>query len=111
MLIAAVSAFALTACLETLPDHVDLSPQAEDVEIASDPPNADQYSDIGEVEGEGAGFTADVATRNARHDLRNHAALMGARFVAVEDVSSDSVGIFTGKARVTLHGIAYQLRE
>jgi hypothetical protein len=97
----------LAACAEQLPDHVVLQPAAEDVEIATEPPSANSFQVIGEVEGRAEANDLDTAQQAAKNDLRNRAAALGATLVTIDDDRGEPV-LLMGKTRVTLTGRAYK---
>jgi hypothetical protein len=97
----------LVGCAEQLPDHIALAPAADDVDIAMEPPSADDYKLAGQVKGEAAAADLDTAEQAAKNDLRNRAAALGASLVTVDDDTGEPV-LFEGKTKVTLVGRAYK---
>jgi hypothetical protein len=104
------SVLALSACLESAPDRVVLTPGGEKVEIVGEAPNPDVYKPVGEVRGEAIGTSTD-AQQYARRMLRNEAAAKGATFVAVEDVTARVARDLSGRTVVTIVGQAYRPKD
>jgi hypothetical protein len=98
---------ALVACATQLPDHVELSPSGEAVEIAVEPPSPRAYRLLGQVSGEAASKDPDAAQEAARNDLRNKAGEMGATLVTVDENTGGLVR-FEEKTKVKLVGRAYK---
>src|ERR1700722_1274580 len=73
------------ACAAQLPDHVELQPQAENVEFAYEPPSPDSYKEVGRVTAFGADTDPDGALENAKHDLRNKRVVKGAVLVTIDE--------------------------
>lgn len=96
-----------TACASQLPDHIDLQPQAENVEFAYEPPSPDAYKMIGAVTGEAAANDPDVAQEAAKNDIRNKAAAMGASLVTIDQNLGEPVPL-QDKTKVKLVGRAYK---
>jgi hypothetical protein len=108
---AALLAFVvMLGCSESLPEHVQLLPAAEQVEFAAEPPSVDGYKLLGQVEGVAAATELDVAQQAARNDLRNKAAKMGASLVTVDQDLAEPLPL-TYKMKVRLVGRAYQALE
>jgi hypothetical protein len=97
----------LLACAGQIPQHVDLQPQAENVEFAYEPPSADAYKEVGHVKGEAVGKDADVVLEQAKNDLRNKAAALGAALVTIDENVGAPVPL-TDETHVTLTGRAYK---
>jgi hypothetical protein len=98
------------ACAAQLPDHVELQPQAENVEFAYEPPSPDSYKEVGRVTAFGSDTDPDAALESAKNDLRNKAAAMGAVLVTIDE----NVGVpvpLSSKTKVKLVGRAYQTIE
>jgi|GEM_PF-2269775 len=100
----------LPGCAETLPDKVVLKPDAANVEIIADPPNAEIYEPAGEVNAQIIGREVQEAFRQAFNELRNQAAAKGATFVAVDDVTSRAAWDFSGRTIVSVVGTAYRTK-
>jgi uncharacterized protein DUF4156 len=98
---------ALFACAGSLPDHVDLQPQAENVEFAMEPPSSDAYKLLGQVKGEAAAKDPDAATEAAKNDLRNKAAALGASLVTIDRNTGTPIPL-DEKTKVTIIGRAYK---
>src|ERR1700681_2308843 len=75
---------ALYACVEQIPDHIELLPLAERVEFALEPPSPNAYKLVGEVSGQAAANDPEAATQAAKNDLRNKAAALGASLVTID---------------------------
>jgi hypothetical protein len=98
----------LAGCLEYLPEQVPLVAGASNVEVVSDPPNADVYEAVGEVSAQVVGKEVGEALRQAANDLRNQAAKRGATFVSIDDVTSRAAWDFSGRLIVSMSGTAYK---
>src|SRR5579883_1962545 len=98
---------AALSCAEQLPDHVELEPAAENVEIVSDTPNHDTFRMVGEVTAEAAAKDPDAAQAAARNALRNKAAAMGAVLVKIDEDVGEPL-LLEDKTRVKLTGRAYK---
>src|SRR5579859_8101843 len=75
----------LAACAASLPDHVDLKPEGEAVEVAVEPPSPHAYMLVGQVVGLGAARDLDVAQQAAKNDPRNKAGALGATLVTIDE--------------------------
>jgi hypothetical protein len=98
---------ALFACAEQIPDHIELQPQAEQVEFAAEPPSANAYKLVGQVTGQGAANDPDTAQQAARNDLRNKAAAIGASLVTIDEDLGEPMPL-QDKTKVKLVGRAYK---
>jgi hypothetical protein len=103
----ALAFLVLAACAGGIPDHVELTPQAENVEFAYEPPGATGYQEIGKVTGVAQGSDTDTTTEAARNDLRNKAAALGATVVTIDQNIGKGVPL-TNQVRVELTGRAYK---
>jgi hypothetical protein len=97
----------LFACAEQIPDHIELQPQAENVEFAVEPPSANTYKLVGQVTGQAAANDLDTAQQAAKNDIRNKAAALGASLVTI-DVNLGEPMPLRDKTRVKLVGRAYK---
>ncbi|HEY8074724.1 MAG TPA: hypothetical protein VIF62_11455 [Labilithrix sp.] len=98
-----------SGCVDaSYPDKVNLAPEAQTVEVVTDPPNPEVYEPVGEVAATIIGREVGEAFRQAFNELRNQAAKKGATFVAVEDVQSRAAWDFSGRTVVSLVGTAYR---
>lgn len=108
MKILALFAFPLLiACAGQIPHSVELQPQAENVEFAYEPPSSDAYKEIGHVTGQALGKDPDATLEQAKNDLRNKAAALGAALVTIDDNEGALVPL-TEETKVTLSGRAYK---
>jgi hypothetical protein len=97
----------LLACKSSLPDKIELTPEAEQVEFAYETPSAEAYKMVGQVEGVAAANDEEQATLAAKNDLRNKAAALGA--VIVEIVSDTGSPMpLESKTKVKVVGRAYK---
>jgi len=103
----ALAFLVLAACAGGIPDHVELTPQAENVELAYEPPGATGYQEIGKVTGVAQGTDTDATTEAAKNDLRNKAAALGATLVTIDQNVGKGVPL-TNQVRVELTGRAYK---
>jgi Domain of unknown function (DUF4156) len=97
----------LVACAEALPEHIELTPEAETVAFATEPPSPRSYKLLGQVVGLAASKDADVAEVAARNDLRNKAAALGASLVTIDEDLGEPIPL-ADKLRVRLVGRAYK---
>jgi hypothetical protein len=95
------------ACAEALPEHVELTPEAETVEFAMEPPSANAYKLLGQVVGMAAGKDVEVAQEAAKNDLRNKAAALGASLVTIDENLGEPMPL-ADKTKVKLVGRAYK---
>ncbi len=98
---------ALTACAEALPEHIELKPDAENVEFAAEPPSPHTHTLVGQVVGLAASKDAETAEVAARNDLRNKAAAVGASLVTIDEDLGEPMPL-ADKVRVRLVGRAYK---
>jgi len=99
--------FLLAACSQQLPEHVALQPQAENVDIAFEPPSPHAFTMVGQVTGEAIGEDPDAAQEAAKNDLRNKAAALGASLVTIDENTGEPVPL-ENKTKVKLVGRAYK---
>jgi hypothetical protein len=97
----------LIACAEQIPDRVELLPQAENVEFATEPPSKNMFRLLGEVTGQAVSKDPDTAQQAARNDLRNKAAALGASLVTIDEDVGEPV-FLQDKMKVKLIGRAYR---
>jgi hypothetical protein len=108
MKILALFAFPLLiACAGQIPQHVELQPQAENVEFAYEPPSSESYKEVGHVQGQALGKDPELALEQAKNDLRNKAAALGAALVTIDENVGALVPL-TDETKVTLSGRAYK---
>jgi hypothetical protein len=108
MKILALFAFPLLiACAGQIPQHVELQPQAENVEFAYEPPSSESYKEVGHVQGQALGKDPELALEQAKNDLRNKAAALGAALVTIDENVGALVPL-TDETKVTLTGRAYK---
>jgi len=97
----------LLACAATVPEKIELKPEAENVEFAYEPPSAAAYKLVGTVIGVAAANDPDEAQAAAKNDLRNKAALLGAVLVTIDE-NTGSMLPLESKTKVKLVGRAYK---
>jgi len=97
----------LLACAEQIPDHVELLPQAENVEFALEPPSPQAYKLLGEVSGQGAASDPETAQQAAKNDLRNKAAALGASLVTIDE-NVGHLMLLQDRTKVKVVGRAYK---
>jgi hypothetical protein len=95
----------LAACAPS--ERIPLVPAARSVEIITGEPDRSQFEFIGDVEGSAKGALAE-ATQNARNDLRNHAAVLGATVVKLDTNTAANAMDWTGRNQVVLNGRAFR---
>jgi hypothetical protein len=95
------------ACVEQLPEHVDLLPAAEDVDFAMEPPSKNTFALVGKVTGVAAANDLETAQTAARNDLRNKAAALGASLVTIDENVGEGMPL-QDKTKVKLTGRAYK---
>src|ERR1700759_1511023 len=81
----------LIACSDTLPEHIDLQPAAEDVDFAMEPPSKNTFALVGKVIGIAAANDLQAAQTAARNDLRNKAAALGASLVTIDQSTGEAL--------------------
>jgi hypothetical protein len=109
LLVLGLAALAAVGC-DAFPEHVVLLPTGEQVEIAMDTPNDDQYVLVGKIEAVAAGADVNEAEQSARNMLRNKAAAMGATLVTI-DSDHGSVVMLQKKNKVEIVGRAFKARD
>ncbi len=97
----------ILSCGEALPEHVELSPAAQDVEFALETPSRNAYKMVGEVTGQAAANDPDAAEYAARNDLRNKAAALGASLVTIDDSVGEPMPL-RDKVKVKVYGRAFK---
>jgi hypothetical protein len=97
-------------CID-LPENVPLRPDAEKVEVLSESPNESLYEDFGRVRGEAIGAGTEATAIQARNDLRNHAAGLGAHFVTIEQVHASLAWDMSGRTIIVMRGRVYRLKD
>lgn len=97
-----------SGCAENLPSEVPLAPGADQVEVVSDPPNAEIYEPVGGVTARVASTEVSTAVREAKNELRNQAAQKGATFVSIDEIGSRPSWDLRGRTVVTMSGTAYR---
>lgn len=97
----------LFACAGSLPEKVELKPEAENVEFAYEAPSPAAYKLIGQVVGVAAANDSEAAQTAAKNDLRNKAAEMGAVLVTIDSNTGTPVPL-AEKTKVKLVGRAYK---
>jgi hypothetical protein len=106
MRLAALASLVLIACA-AVPEHVELQPEAENVEFAYETPSTDAYKEVGKVTGIAEGADEEAVTVSAKNDLRNKAAALGATMVTIDENVGQAVPL-TNRLRVKLVGRAYK---
>ncbi len=97
----------MAGCSPGLPDHVALSPEAENVEFAYEAPGPDAYKEVGKVTGIAQGTDTEATTAAAKNDLRNKAAALGATVVTMDQNIGEAVPL-TNQVRVKVSGRAFK---
>jgi hypothetical protein len=97
----------LCACVEQIPDHVELLPLGANVELAAEPPSPNAYALVGQVTGQGAANDPDVAQQAATNDMRNKAAALGASIVIIDESLGEALPL-QDKTKVKVLGRAYK---
>lgn len=95
------------SCLEQLPEHIALQPAAEGVDFAMEAPSPQTFMLIGEVTGIAASTDPDAAQDEAKNDLRNKAAALGASLVTIDETIGEAMPL-QDKTKVKLTGRAYK---
>lgn len=108
--VACLAVLLVTACAGGIPDHVELQPGAENVEIVSEPPSPNGYKELGRVTGVAVGADPDVAADAAKNDLRNKAAALGADLVTLDENLGKPVPL-SRTVKVEVSGRAYKAVE
>jgi hypothetical protein len=97
----------LIACAASLPEHIELKPEGESVELTVEPPGPNAYVLVGQVTGLAASKDIEVAELAAKNDLRNKAAALGATLVTIDEDLGEPMPL-EDKTRVRLVGRAYK---
>ena len=97
----------LLACADQIPDHVELQPQGEQVDIAYEPPTTAGYVEVGKVTGVAEGTDLEATHEAAKNDLRNKAAALGAVMVTIDQDLGEAVPL-SYRTKVKLIGRAYK---
>jgi hypothetical protein len=97
----------LYGCVQGIPDHVELMPEAENVEFAYEAPGPDAYREVGKVTGTAQGKDTEETTAAAKNDLRNKAAALGATLVTIDQNQGEAVPL-TNEVKVKLVGRAFK---
>ena len=97
----------LFACADNIPDHVELMPKGEQVDIAYEAPTTAGYVEVGKVTGVAEGTDLEVAHEAAKNDLRNKAAALGAVLVTIDQDLGEGVPL-SYRTKVKLVGRAYK---
>jgi hypothetical protein len=105
--LAALAFLLLLSACAGIPEHVELTPQAENVEFAYEPPGANGYVEVGKVTGIAQGTDTEATTEAAKNDLRNKAAALGATVVTIDQNQGEAVPL-TNQLKVKLVGRAYK---
>jgi hypothetical protein len=95
------------ACASSLPDKIELKPEAENVEFAYEQPSPRAYKMVGKIVGEAAANDPEAAQEAAKNDLRNKAAELGAVLVTIDENTGVPVPL-ASKTKVKLVGRAYK---
>jgi hypothetical protein len=98
------------ACASQLPEHVALQPGAEAVEIAMEAPPQSTFTLVGKVTGVAAANDPTAAQQEAKNDLRNKAAALGATLVTIDEDTGEAIPL-QDKTKVKLVGRAYKSVE
>lgn len=109
-LLAVATLIAPTGCVSAFPDKIVLKPEAANVEVVTDPPNAEVYEPAGEVATQVIARDIGEGFRHAFNELRNQAATKGATFVYIESIGSRAAWDFSGRTVVSIIGTAYRPR-
>jgi hypothetical protein len=97
----------VSGCAENLPEKVDLTPEADKVEFAQEPPSPNAWKMVAKVKGVAASSDPDVAEQAARNDVRNKAAALGATLVKIDEDIGQGMAL-EGKTKVTVSARAYK---
>lgn len=107
-IVSALVLCAFCACAGSLDKRVVLRPEAARVELVTGQPEGCQS--LGDVVGSASiEGDKDQATLEARNDVRNKAAALGATHVALQTSSGESKpGMWAARHEMTLSGVAYR---
>jgi hypothetical protein len=85
-------------------------PGADRIELVTREPDRDQFEFLGDVEGTAKGDLSE-ATQNARNDIRNRAARLGATLVTIDTNTNGNAMDWTGRNQVVLNGRAFRSKR
>jgi len=108
-LVCAGASAALAGCEEPVPQKILLSSAGEQVELISEAPNMDVYTEVGEVSGRAMAVEKHDAFNAARNALRNATAAKGATIVRIDNVDS-RLAWEVGMTVVSVTGTAYRAK-
>jgi hypothetical protein len=95
----------LNACAGS--DLIALTPEASRIEVITAEPDRAAYDFVGEVHGSAKGGLEE-ANENARNDIRNRAARLGATLVKLDTTTAANAMDWTGRNQVVLTGRAFR---
>jgi hypothetical protein len=95
------------ACADQIPDHIELLPPGEQVDIAYEVPSNTGYVEVGKVTGVAEGTDLESTHEAAKNDLRNKAAALGAVLVTIDQDLGEAIPL-SYRTKVKLVGRAYK---
>jgi len=89
-------------------EHVALQPNAEQIEIVTGSVDRNALQFLGDVQGEAKSSDIGEANQNARNDIKNKAAALGATIVVIDTNTAANAMDWTGRNKVVLAGRAFR---
>jgi hypothetical protein len=105
-LAACAVSYALSACAGA--EQIPLRPEAARIEIVKGEPDRKAFQYLGEVQGEAKASDVGEANTNARNDIRNKAAALGATVVVLDTNTAANAMDWSGRNKVVLTGRAFR---
>ncbi len=102
------SAFSLASCASTT--AVKLNPAAESVQIIKSEPDPVKCRFIKDVYGQAKSKDVAEGQLNARNDLKNKAAALGANLVTIDTNAAANAMDWTGRNQFALNGRAFSCK-
>lgn len=84
--------------------------QGKKVKLSKNEPRTERCQSLGDVSGSAKSRNAGEGTKYARIDIRNNTAAIGGNFVRIDSVVAANAKDFTGRAIVSISGIAYKCK-
>jgi hypothetical protein len=95
-------------CASAPSQTIPLAPDAAQVEIVTEAIDREKYEFVGDVQGEAKASDIGEANKNARNDMRNKAAALGATVVILDTNTAANAMDWTGRNKVVLAGRAFR---
>lgn len=86
---------------------VDLNPAGQRVQIVKAEPDSEKCKFIGDVYGQAKSKDVAEGQLNARNDLKNRAAALGANLVTIDTNAAANAMVWSGRNQFALNGRAF----